>query len=166
MFTSLTPHPVAPTEGPERSGLTRLWYQLGPGSRKRYARARVQSQWLAALRYQWQHACQHVGLGLMIYTPSGVIISVPRIARADFGPPLSFTVRLRPGQKAADVAAAAPRLAPALGVAGLRVSDRGDGWANIVVVGPSGSFADGHSDGSFSCDGPRNRPSTHELRIA
>ena len=82
MSTSVSPHPVTPAKGSERSGLARLWHQLGPGSRKRHARARVESQWLAALRYQWQQACQHVGLGLMIYTPSGS----PSRCRGSSGP--------------------------------------------------------------------------------
>ena len=98
MFTSVTPHPVSPADGAQRSGLARFWHQMGPGSRKRHARARVESQWLAALRCQWQQACQHVGLGLTIHTPSGYTVSVPRIARVDFGPPVSFTVHLRPAK--------------------------------------------------------------------
>ena len=97
MFTSVTPHPVIPEDGPERSGLARFWHQVGPGSRKRYALARIEAERLAALRQEWQEACRHVGLGLMVYTPSGVTVSVPRVARADFGPPVSFTVQLRPG---------------------------------------------------------------------
>jgi hypothetical protein len=163
MFTSVTPHPVAPAEGPEHTGLARLWYQLGPGSRKRHARARAESKRLATLRYQWQEACQHVGLGLMIYTPSGFVVSVPRIVRADFGPPVSFTVRLRPGQRAADIKAAAPRLARALGVARLHVTKREAGWVNVVVIDSRSGF--GYGDGGFG-DGPAFRPRTPELRVA
>ena len=40
MFTSVTPHPVTPIDGVERSWLARLWYQLGPGSGERHAQAR------------------------------------------------------------------------------------------------------------------------------
>ena len=58
---------------------------------------------------------------------------VPRIARGDFGPPVSFTVLLRPGQRAADIAAVAPRLASALGAAGLKVTNRDAGWVTIVL---------------------------------
>jgi hypothetical protein len=166
MPTLVTPHPVSPVDGLQRSGLARLWHQLGPGSRKRHARARVESQWLAALRYRWQQACQHVGLGLTIYTPSGHTVSVPRIARADFGPPVSFTVQLRPGQQAADITAAAPRLACALGAAGLKVVDRDAGWVTIVLVDPQDER--GHGDGV--CDmrdgGAGNRPRLPELRVA
>jgi hypothetical protein len=151
MFTSVTPHPVAPAGGPERSGLARLWDQLGPGSRKRYAAARAESEQLAALRYRWQEACQHVGLGMMMYTPSGIVVSVPRLARADFGPPLSFTVQLRPGQRAADIRAVAPRLARALRVPGLRVTRRDAGWVTVVVV--DARIGSAHEGGPG--DGPR-----------
>ena len=72
MYMSLTRHPVVPEAGPERSGLARLWHQLGPGSRQRHA-ARATAERLVALRYRWQEACQHVGLGMTVYTPSGVV---------------------------------------------------------------------------------------------
>ena len=163
MFTSVTPHPVTPAERLDHSGLARLWYQLGPGSRKRHARARDESRRLAALRYQWQQACQHVGLGMMVYTPTGFVVSVPRIARAEFGPPVSFTVRLRPGQRATDIKAAAPRLARALGVAELRVTKREAGWVNVVVVDPRDGV--GYGDDGFG-GGPGFRPRRPELRVA
>jgi hypothetical protein len=131
MFSSVTPHPVTPADGSQLSGFARIWHQLGPGSRTRHARARVESEWLAALRYQWQQACQHVGLGYTIYTPSGHTVSVPRIARADFGPPVSCTVRLRPGQRAA--ADITPRRSWPMrsASAGLTVTNREAGWVNI-----------------------------------
>ena len=165
MFTSVTPHPVTSAGGPERTGLARLWHQLGPGSRERHARACLEAERLAALRYQWQQGCQHVGLGLMIYTPSGITVSVPRVARADFGPPVSFTVRLRPGQLAADIIAAAPRLAPALGVGGLQVTQRGASWVNVVVVDPRADSGHGDS-GDFRGGDPGDRPPTPGLRLA
>ena len=73
MYTSLASHPVVPEAGPERSGLARLRHQLGLGSRQRHAEARATAERLVALRYRWQEACQHVGLGMMVYTPSGVV---------------------------------------------------------------------------------------------
>ncbi len=164
MFTSVTPHPVIPEDGPERSGLARFWHQVGPGSRKRYALARIEAERLAALRHEWQEACRHVGLGLMIYTPSGVTVSVPRVARADFGPPVSFTVQLRPGQRAADIRAAAPRLSLALGVGGLRVTRRAPGWVDVVVTGPWFECAEG-DDGGYRDDDPDDRRRPPELRV-
>jgi hypothetical protein len=164
MFTSVTPHPVSPADDLQCSGLARFWHQLGPGSRKRHARARVESQWLAALRCQWQQACQHVGLGLTIHTPSGYTVSVPRVARADFGPPVSFTVQLRPGQRAADITAAAPRLALALGAAGLEVTDRDAGWVTIVLIDPQDECANGFGD--MRNGGAGNGSRLPELRVA
>jgi hypothetical protein len=164
MFTSVTPHPVSPADDVQCSGLARLWHQLGPGSGKRHARARVESQRLAALRCQWQQACQHVGLGLTIHTPSGYTVSVPRIARADFGPPVSFTVQLRPGQRAADITAAAPRLASALDAAGLKVTDRDAGWVTIVLIDPPDECGNGFRD--MRDGGAGNRPRRPELRVA
>ena len=157
MFTSVTPHPVAPAASEERSGLARLWHQLGWGSGRRYAQQRDEAQRLVDLRFRWQQACEHVGLGLTMYTPSGITVSVPRIAHAHFGSPVSFTVRLRPGQKAADIAAAAPRLARALRVAGLRVA----------LLEPHEGFRYGDDGGGDFWDGEGpGRPRVPVLRVA
>ena len=161
MFTSVTPHPVIP-EGPELSGLARFWHQVGWGSRRRYARARADAQRLIALRYRWQEACQHVGLGLMVYTPSGVVVSAPRVARADFDGPVSFTVELRPGQSAEDLRKAERRLSRALHVDRLEIIERGGGWVNVVVIGPDDES--GHGD--FPGSDPDDRPSPPALRVA
>ena len=162
MYTSVTPHPVVPDAAEERSGMARLWYQLGPGSRARREREREQAQRLVALRYRWQEACQHSGLGLMVYTPSGVVVSVPRVARADFGDPVSFTVQLRPGQCAADLRKAERRLSRALNVPRLRITDRDGQWANVVVVGPDEEPGHGDSPGWD----PDDRPRPPALRVA
>src|SRR4051794_15278600 len=164
MFASVTPHPVSPADDVQFGGLARFWHQLGPGSRKRHARARAESQRLAAPRCQWQQARQHGGLGLTIHTPSGYTVSVPRIARADFGPPVSFTVQLRPGQRAADIMAAAPRLASALGAAGLEVTDRGGGWAAVVLMDLRDECGNGLGDRRNG--GAGNGPRLPELRVA
>jgi len=164
MYTSLTPHPVVPAAGPERSGLARLWHQLGPGSKQRHAEARAEAERLVALRYRWQEACQHVGLGMMVYTPSGVVISVPRVAHADFGDPVSFTVQLRPGQSAADLRKAERRLSRALHVVGLRITDRDGAWVNVVVIGPDDGS--GHGDGGSPDWSPDDQPRPPALRVA
>jgi hypothetical protein len=162
MYTSLTPHPVVPEAGTERRGLARLWHQLGPGSKQRHADARAEAQRLDALRYRWQEACQHVGLGMMVYTPSGVVVSVPRVAHADFGDPVSFTVQLRPGQCAADLRKAERRLSRALHVVGLRITDRDGSWVNVAVIGPD----EGAGQGDFPGSDPSDRPSPPALRVA
>lgn len=165
MDTSVAPHPVVPQAGTEHTGLARLWHQLGPGSRRRHAHARAAAQRLVALRFRWQEACQHAGLGIMIYTPSGVVVSVPRVARADFGPPVSFTVQLRPGQCAADLRKAERRLSRALGVGGLQITDRGGAWVTVVVV--ARREGSGHGDGAGSPGwGPDDGPRPPTLRVA
>jgi hypothetical protein len=93
-------------------------------------------------------------------------VSVPRIARADVGPPVSFTVRLRPGQRAADITAVAPRLASTLGAAGLKVTNREAGWVTIVVVDPEGECGYGDGDGGVRVGNPGTRPRLPELRAA
>jgi hypothetical protein len=164
MFTSVTPHPVIP-EGPELTGLARFWHQVGWGSRRRHARARADAQRLIALRYRWQEACQHVGLGLMVYTPSGVVVSAPRVARADFGDPVSFTVELRPGQSAADLRKAERRLSRALHVPGLRFVERVGPWVTVVVVAPDDGLGHG-DDGGFPGWTPDDGPRPPALRVA
>ena len=161
MFPSVTPHPVIP-EGPQLSGPARFWHQVGWGSRKRYAEARADAERLAALQYRWQEACQHAGLGIMVYTPSGVVVSVPRVARADFGDPVSFTVQLRPGQCAADLRKAERRLSRALHVDRLQVTDRVGPWVNVVVIGADDDS--GHGDFPGPDPGDRERPPA--LRVA
>jgi hypothetical protein len=165
MYTSVTPHPVVPDAGRELRGLARLWHQLGPGSGRRYARERAEAQRLVALRYRWAEACQHVGLGMMVYTPSGVVVSVPRVARADFGHPVSFTVELRPGQSVADLRKAELRLSRALHVVGLRFVERDGPWANVVVIGPDDGFGHG-DDGGFPGWTPDDPPHPPALRVA
>jgi hypothetical protein len=50
------------------------------------------------------------------------------------GPPISFMVRARPGQTAADFAAAAPSLAPAMNAAALEVIPLASNWVRIVLL--------------------------------
>jgi hypothetical protein len=165
MYTSVTPHPVVPEAGAELRGLARLWHQLGPGSGRRHARARADAQRLVGLRYRWQEACQHVGLGIMVYTPSGVVVSAPRVARADFGEPVSFTVELRPGQSAADLRNAERRLSRALHVVGLRIVERDGPWVNVEVIGPDDGL--GHGDDGDSPGPDRDdQPQPPALRVA
>ena len=164
MFTSVTPHPVIP-EGSELNGLARFWHQVGWGSRKRHARARADAHRLIALRYRWQEACQHVGLGIMVYTPSGVVVSAPRVARADFSGPVSFTVELRPGQSAADLRKAERRLSRALHVDRLEITDRPGPWATVVVRGPDDGVGHG-DDGGFPGWSPDEGPTPPALRVA
>lgn len=89
----------------------------------------------------------------MMYTPSGVVASVPRVVAADFGEPVRFTVLLRPGQ---DLRSAERRLSRALGVGGLRFVERGDAWVIVEVTRPPGDAGQGVVAGGPD-DGPRLR---------
>jgi hypothetical protein len=73
-------------------------------------------------------------LAHMIYTPSGATRAVPMIDHVDLGPPVTFTVRMRPGQTIADFVAAAPSIAPAFGVRVLEVTPLVQQWVRIVLV--------------------------------
>ena len=56
------------------------------------------------------------------------------IGHVDLGPPVSFTVRVRPGQTLADFTDAAPSIAPSLGATALKVVPLVSHWVRIVLV--------------------------------
>jgi hypothetical protein len=89
---------------------------------------------IAELKWQWRSACQGTALAPMVYTPSGPSRAVPIIGHVDLGPPVVFTVRIRPGQTIADFVAAAPAIAPAFGVADLQITPLVPQWVKIVFV--------------------------------
>jgi hypothetical protein len=97
-------------------------------------RARADSHLISELKWQWRSACQGTPLAPMVYTPSGPTRAVPVIGHVDLGPPVTFTVRIRPGQTIADFVASAPAIAPAFGVAELEVSPLVPQWVKIVLV--------------------------------
>ena len=74
------------------------------------------------------------GLGRLVFTPSGPSMSIPLIGRVTLGPPTTFTVRPQPGQLLADFEAAAPRIAAAMGVAGIRVRPLAAEWIVIELI--------------------------------
>lgn len=78
-----------------------------------------------ALVWAWRTACEGAGVCHSVDTPSGATISTPHVTGVTLGPPTTLMVRLLPGQLPADVRRAAPRLAPHLGAAALRVEPRG-----------------------------------------
>jgi hypothetical protein len=71
---------------------------------------------------------------------------------------------LRPGQRAADITAAAPRLALALGAAGLEVTNRDAGWVTIMLIDPQDECANGF--GGIRNGGAGNGPRLPELHAA
>jgi hypothetical protein len=112
----------------------RQWGWLGAERAHRRARERAAAELISELRWQWRCACSNSPLAPMIYTPSGATRGVPVVAQVDLGPPISFMVRVRPGQTAADFAAAAPSLAPAMNAAALQVIPLASNWIRIVLL--------------------------------
>jgi len=103
----------------------------------RRERERADIERIAELRWSWRSACAGTPLAPMVYTPSGPSRAVPLIDHIDLGPPITLTVRVRPGQTIADFIAAAPSIAPSMGMAELRVSPFVQQWVHVVLVPPS-----------------------------
>jgi hypothetical protein len=101
---------------------------------RRRDRERADAEAINELKWQWRSACQGTPLAPMVYTPSGPSRAVPIIGHIDLGPPVVFTVRIRPGQTIADFVAAAPAIAPAFGVADLQITPLVPQWVKIVFV--------------------------------
>src|SRR6185437_8627142 len=96
-----------------------MFGRRNPTDRRERERAGEQ---MADLRWRWRNACSATPLAPMIYTPSGVTRSVPTIEHIDLGPPVTLRVRMRVGLTIDDFHAAAPKLAPAMGVAAIHFS--------------------------------------------
>jgi S-DNA-T family DNA segregation ATPase FtsK/SpoIIIE len=76
----------------------------------------------AELLDRWRRVCEAVGLVERINTVTGPTVVVPRLRRAELGPPLALRVELLPGQVPADVEQLGHRIAPAFGARRLRCS--------------------------------------------
>lgn len=101
---------------------------------RRRLRAQADAERISELRWQWRSACTATALSQMIYTPSGPTRAVPTIGRIDLGPPVNFTVKLRPGQTIADFVAAAPSIAPTFDVAALQILPSVPHWVRVVLL--------------------------------
>ncbi|MBJ7452924.1 MAG: hypothetical protein JHC71_12705, partial [Blastococcus sp.] len=99
------------------AALLRWW----AACRAHRAELRADADQVSALTWAWRLACIGAGLGREIGTVSGPTTSTPRLVHVALGPPTVLLVELMPGQLAADVLAAAGRLAPHLGARSLRV---------------------------------------------
>lgn len=124
-------------DGPEsRAARLARWFrpQEFQERARRRDRAADDAQLIGDIKWQWRQACEQSGLGRMIYTPSGPTMSFPLIGRVDLGPPVTFTVRREHGQLLADFEAAAPRVAVAMGVAGIRVRPLAADWIVIELL--------------------------------
>lgn len=102
--------------------------------RERRERERADAELMKELRWQWRNVCSGTSLAHILYTPSGATRAIPMIDHIDLGPPITLTVRMRPGQSLADFVAAAPTIAPALGASALEVYPSAQQWLRIVLV--------------------------------
>ena len=94
---------------------------------------------MSDLRWRWRNACSATPLAPMIYTPSGVTRAVPTIDHIDLGPPVRLRVRLRIGLTIADFIDAAPKIAPAMGVAAIRFTQVAEHWVEAVLLPSPGA---------------------------
>jgi hypothetical protein len=113
---------------------TRTWGWPRSSRAIRRDRERAEAELISELRWQWRSACTGTSLAQVVYTPSGTTRAVPQIGHVDLGPPVTLTVRMRPGQTLADFIAAAPAIAPTFNVAALHVATLVPGWLRIVLV--------------------------------
>lgn len=112
----------------------REWGLLRSNRAQRRYRERAEAEQVSELRWQWRSACSVSPLAEVIYTPSGVTRAVPMISQVDLGPPVNFTVRVRPGRSIADFKAAAPSIALALNVAALQITPLAPQWLRVVLL--------------------------------
>ena len=101
-----------------RHGSAREWW---PNRARRREREQAAER-MSDLRWRWRSVCSTTSLAPIVYTPSGVTRPVPTIEQIDLGPPVTLTVRMRLGQTIADFVDAAPKIAPAMEVAGTQVT--------------------------------------------
>ena len=101
---------------------------------RRRDRERADAEMISEIRWSWRSACAGTPLAPMVYTPSGPSRAVPLIDHVDLGPPVALTVRIRPGQTIADFVAAAPSIAPGMGVAELHVEPLVQHWVRVTLV--------------------------------
>lgn len=97
--------------------------RLRPVARRRARRA-ARFQWERDQHLAWRAQDVFAGLGLVqsqVSIAAGHTVGVPQVTQVHRGPPVSLTVRILPGQVAADFAAESGRIAVNLGVAQVRV---------------------------------------------
>lgn len=88
-----------------------------------------------ALKWAFRDAAIGAGLGLSVDAPvAGTSQRTPTVTNIDLGPPTRFTVRMLGGQVPAQLARVGRLIAPHLGGIGLRVTDRGHGWALVELL--------------------------------
>ncbi|GAA4922246.1 hypothetical protein EV188_103579 [Actinomycetospora succinea] len=91
------------------------------------------------VRTLWRAAAVRGGLGEKILSPTGTVWAVPDVTAVHLGPPLRFTIRLRPAQIWEDATSAGRHMANALGVENVRFTQLAPGWIEIQApAGPIG----------------------------
>lgn len=90
---------------------------------------------IESLRWAFREACIGGGVALAVDSPvAGTSQRTPEVTRVQLGPPVRLTVRMLPGQIPAALTRVGPLIAPHLGGVGMRVTDRGHGWALVDVL--------------------------------
>ncbi|GAA4869701.1 hypothetical protein [Actinomycetospora straminea] len=83
------------------------------------------------VRQLWRAAAIRGRLAEKVHSPSGATLVVPDLTAIHLGPPLRFTVHLRPAQIWEDAQEAGRHLANALGVPNVRFTELAPGWIEI-----------------------------------
>ena len=113
---------------------SRGWSWLRSQRSRQRNRERAEAELIDELRWQWRSACLKTPLAKILYTPSGATRVVPMIDHVDLGPPLSLTVKRRPGQTVADFVAAAPTIASEMGVLAIEVVPLTAHWVRLILL--------------------------------
>jgi hypothetical protein len=88
-----------------------------------------------ALCWSFREACAGVGVCQAVDAPiAGTSVRTPEVTHVRLGPPCQLTVRMLPGQLPSALARVGRQIGPHLGGIGLRVEDRGHGWAIVTVL--------------------------------
>ncbi|HVH21781.1 MAG TPA: hypothetical protein VNA11_04915 [Pseudonocardia sp.] len=136
-----------PTRPVERAGRSSRLVQWFADRALRRDVAAIEAEQVGDIKWRWRKACEHSGLGRMVFTPSGPTVSFPLIGQVVLGPPTTFTVRPQPGQLRSDFEAAAPRIAVAMGVPAVRVRALAGDWLVIELMdGPTSAPQAQHAE--------------------
>jgi hypothetical protein len=128
---SMDAFPTRPVELAGRPGRLARWFA---DRALRRDLAAIEAEQVGDIKWRWRQACEHSGLGRLIFTPSGPALSFPLIGHVVLGPPTTFTVRPQPGQLRSDFEDAAPRIAVAMGVPAVRVRPLAGDWLVIELL--------------------------------
>ena len=110
----------------------------GAFRRRREARRReLEVRWFADdVRAEFRGACQVLGVGYKIDSPTGGTFRTPRVGDVNPGPPVVFMVELLPGQVPADLVAPARRVIDALGGRVAVSGVLGGSWVRVAAGVP------------------------------